>query len=264
MNGILLVDKPAGITSHDVVDHARRRLGIQRIGHAGTLDPAATGLLILLIGPATRQAADFQGLDKNYRATLRLGETTDTQDSEGRILRRQEVPSFTSAQLEEVFARFRGEIEQEVPAYSAVRIQGKHSYEFARAGVEVARPVRSVTIYDLKILSVHLPDIEFEASCSKGTYIRTLCADIGETLGCGGHLCQLRRTRIGSYRIEDAVTLEELQPGHLHSVHASPPEADPPLAETISARTEEAVRPEALEGERPATDRLSADRPCGD
>ena len=218
MNGILLIDKPAGITSHDVVDRVRRALHIRRVGHAGTLDPSATGLLILLVGTTTRQAASLLGLDKVYRATLRLGETTDTQDAQGRILRRCEVGSFTKEQVEEVCARFRGEIQQEVPAYSAIRIQGRRSYELARAGIEAARPTRSVVIHELKLLSVQLPEIEFEVTCSKGTYIRTLCSDLGEALGCGGHLRQLRRTRIGSYRIEDAVTLEELQPPHVHEI----------------------------------------------
>ncbi len=215
MDGFLLIDKPAGITSHDVVDRIRSRFQIRRVGHGGTLDPAATGLLVLFIGKATRQASIFLESDKTYLAVLRLGETTDTQDTQGRLLKKQEIPSLTRDKIETVFSRFRGEIEQEVPAYSAVRIQGKRSYALARAGLPVPRSVRRVIVYDLAVLNVRLPEIEFEVTCSKGTYIRALCAAFGEAFGCGGHLASLRRTRIGSLSIDQAVSLDEVAPHHV-------------------------------------------------
>ena len=211
-DGLLLIDKPAGLTSHDVVDAIRRRFGIRRVGHGGTLDPAATGLLVLLIGSATRRADFLLTAEKTYRATLRLGIATDTQDAQGRPTATREVPSFSRQQLEEAFARFVGEIEQEIPAYSAVWIQGKRSYELARAGVAIPPRSRRVNIRQLTVLDVRLPDVEFEVICSKGTYVRMLCADLGNALGCGGHLAQLRRTRIGPYMIEQAVALESCSP----------------------------------------------------
>ncbi len=212
MDGLLLVDKPAGITSHDVVAGIRRRFRIRPVGHGGTLDPAATGLLVLLIGKATRQASSLLGADKTYRATLRLGVTTDTQDGDGRVLEARAVGPLTLDQVEAACARFRGTIEQEIPAYSARRIQGKHSYALARAGVTVPRRVRQVTIHELQVLGLHLPDVELEITCSKGTYIRTLCADLGSALNCGGHLHWLRRTRVGSFSIDQAAPFDEVQP----------------------------------------------------
>lgn len=208
-DGILLIDKPAGITSHDVVDHVRRRFGIRRVGHTGTLDPAATGLLILLLGHATRQARFFLESDKSYLATLSLGITTDTLDAQGQVLKTHPVGLLTPDQIESVCQRFRGEIEQLVPAYSAVQIQGRRSYALARAGIAIPPTHRKVIIHRLEILGIRLPEVDLEISCSKGTYIRSLCADIGEALGCGGHLKALRRTRIGSFSIEQAVKLEE-------------------------------------------------------
>lgn len=214
-DGLLLIDKPSGLTSHDVVDAVRRRLGIRRVGHGGTLDPAATGLLILLIGPATRRADFLLTAEKTYRATLRLGVATDTQDAQGRITATREVSPISRQQLEETFARFVGQIEQEIPAYSAVWIQGRRSYELARAGVAIPPRSRRVNIRELTVLDVRLPDVEFEVICSKGTYVRTLCVDLGNALGCGGHLSRLRRTRIGPYTIEQAVKLEEARPEHI-------------------------------------------------
>ena len=212
MDGLLLVDKPAGVTSHDVVAGIRRRFRIRPVGHGGTLDPAATGLLVLLVGKATRQAASLLGADKTYRATLRLGVTTDTQDGEGRVLESRPVGSLTLDQVEAACARFRGTTEQEIPAYSAGRIQGKRSYLLARAGVAVPRRVRLVTIHELRVLELRLPDVDLEIACSKGTYIRTLCADLGQALGCGGHLHRLRRIRVGSFRIDQAVPFDQARP----------------------------------------------------
>lgn len=215
LNGLLLIDKPSGMTSHDVVDCVRRRFGMRRIGHGGTLDPAATGLLILLVGQATRHARYLLSADKTYDATLRLGETTDTQDGEGKVLQRREVPPLTAEQIEEVCRRFRGEIEQEIPAYSAVRIQGKRFYDLARAGKSVPRRLRKVRIHSLVVRAIRLPEVELGITCSSGTYIRTLCADLGAALGCGGHLSRLSRTKVGPFGLEHAVSLEATGSQHL-------------------------------------------------
>ena len=218
MTGLLLIDKPAGITSHDVVDRIRSRFQMRRVGHGGTLDPAATGLLILLLGDATRRAGALLNAEKEYLAILRLGVATDTQDAEGRVLQTREVGPLTPAQIEETCARFRGEIDQEIPAYSATRIQGRRSYELARAGIAIPSRVRRVAIRELTVLQVHLPELDLRITCSKGTYIRALCSDLGTALGCGGHLAKLRRTRIGPFTIDQAVKLEEAGPQHLRTV----------------------------------------------
>jgi len=215
MDGLLLIDKPAGITSHDAVDFIRRRFQIRRVGHGGTLDPAATGLLILLVGPATRRAATLLGADKTYQATLRLGVTTDTQDGQGKVLETRPVGSFSLTQIQQACSRFLGEIQQKVPAYSAVRVGGKRSYLLARAGIAVPERIRTVRIDELKVLALNLPDLHLEIRCSKGTYIRMLCEDLGAALGCGGHLAHLRRTRVGPFTLDQAVTLEQAGPEHL-------------------------------------------------
>lgn len=212
MDGLLLIDKPAGMTSHDVVDEIRRRFRMRRVGHGGTLDPAATGLLILLLGRATRHARILLGADKTYVGTLLLGRSTDTQDSEGRVLAEREVGPLTREQVEQACARFRGQIEQQVPAYSAVRIQGRRFYDLARAGKPVPRRVRKVTVRDLQVLDLRLPEVDLEITCSSGTYVRTLCSDLGDALGCGGHLLRLTRTRVGPFRLSEATRLEEARP----------------------------------------------------
>ena len=213
--GILLIDKPAGITSHDVVDIIRHRFGLRRVGHGGTLDPAATGLLILLLGRATQQASRFLGMDKTYLATLRLGVATDTQDAQGKVVETRPVGPLTLEEIESACDRFRGEVEQKIPAYSAVRIQGKRFYELARAGQEVPQRFRRVTVKQLKVVEVRLPEVHLEITCSSGTYIRTLCADLGSALGYGGHMSRLTRTRVGPYTLEDAVKLEQVGSQHL-------------------------------------------------
>ncbi|MBI1952966.1 MAG: tRNA pseudouridine(55) synthase TruB [Candidatus Omnitrophica bacterium] len=218
MDGLLLIDKPSGITSHDVVDRVRRRFKVRKVGHAGTLDPMATGLLILLVGAATRRAQEFLQCDKSYLAAVRLGKTTDTQDAEGKILTEQEVGPLTGDEIEEACRRFRGEIEQEIPAYSAVRIQGRRSYALARAGLEVPRRSRRIRIDELTILAVRLPEVELKVTCSSGTYIRALASGLGEVLGCGAHLARLRRIRVGSFTIDQAVKLDEVEPRHLLAV----------------------------------------------
>ena len=200
------------MTSHDVVDWVRRRFGIRRVGHGGTLDPAATGLLILLLGQSTRHARYLLSADKTYLSTLLLGQATDTQDGEGKVLQTREVGPLTRRQIEEVCARFQGEIEQEIPAYSAVRIRGKRFYDLARAGKAVPRRIRRVLVHSLKVLEVRLPEVDLEVRCSSGTYIRTLCADLGTALGCGGHLSRLCRTQVGPFNLQQAVPLDQVGP----------------------------------------------------
>ena len=203
MNGILLVDKPEGWTSHDVVAKLRGVLGERRMGHSGTLDPMATGLLIVFAGRATRAVSFSESEEKCYQARLRLGMETDTQDITGTVLRTcpQRV---TRAELEAVLSRFRGEIEQVPPMYSAIKVGGQKLYEIARKGGEVARKPRSICIHELTVAGEADGDFLLNVRCSKGTYIRTLCHDIGAALGCGGVMSALRRTAVGAYRVEDA------------------------------------------------------------
>ncbi|TAL12890.1 MAG: tRNA pseudouridine(55) synthase TruB [Nitrospirae bacterium] len=230
VDGVLVVNKPAGWTSHDVVAKARALLGGAKVGHTGTLDPAATGVLLLCLGKATRIAEYLVQADKEYRAVLRLGVATDTQDATGAVTARAEGALPDRAAIDAVMGRFVGRHRQVPPMYSAVKIQGVPLYKSARAGRTVDRPAREYTVHSLKILSVTSPaesavvgvggaplagppstlDVTFDVVCSKGTYVRTLCADIGEALGVGGHLAALERRRIGRFGLEDAVTLDDL------------------------------------------------------
>lgn len=210
MSGILLVDKPAGWTSHDVVGRLRRMTGQRRIGHSGTLDPMATGLLVVFLGRATRAVEFAEGHDKAYTALLRPGVVTDTLDTTGAVLATSpERP--TLSELEAALGAFRGEIEQLPPMYSALKHNGKKLYEIARAGGEVERKPRPVTIYRLECTGERDGDFVLEVECSKGTYIRTLCDDIGRALGCGACMSGLRRTRAGGFDVRDALTIEEIE-----------------------------------------------------
>ena len=210
MSGILLVDKPAGWTSHDVVGRLRRMTGQRRIGHSGTLDPMATGLLVVFLGRATRAVEFAEGHDKAYTALLRPGIGTDTLDTTGAVLATSpERP--TLSELEAALGAFRGEIEQLPPMYSALKYNGKKLYEIARAGGEVERKPRPVTIYRLECTGERDGDFVLEVECSKGTYIRTLCDDIGRALGCGACMSGLRRTRAGGFDVRDALTIEEIE-----------------------------------------------------
>ena len=200
MNGILLVDKPADWTSHDVVAKLRGVLGERRMGHSGTLDPMATGLLVVFAGRATRAVSFSENHTKCYEAHLRLGFTTDTQDTTGTVLSRSEC-AVSRAELEAVLPQFRGDILQVPPMYSALKVDGKKLYEIARRGGEVARQARPVTIEELTVLGEADGDYVLRVRCSKGTYIRTLCHDIGAALGCGGVMSALRRTEVGAYRV---------------------------------------------------------------
>ncbi len=209
VNGVLTIDKPAGWTSMDVCAKLRGILREKRVGHAGTLDPMATGVLPVLVGRATR-AVDFvaQG-EKEYVAALRLGVETDTQDLTGAVLAQAPVPPDARARLEALLPRFTGEIDQVPPMYSAVKVGGRKLYELARKGMEVERRPRRVTIHTLEILDQSGPGaFTLRVVCSKGTYVRTLCHDLGRALGCGGAMAVLRRTRVGRFTLEGAVTLE--------------------------------------------------------
>jgi len=210
LNGILLVDKPAGLTSHDVVSRLRRATGMRRIGHTGTLDPAATGLLILCLGPATRLSEFLTGLEKTYEGTLRLGLTTNSYDLDGEVLSEQPVPSISEDDIRRVFEKFTGDIMQAPPPVSAVKIEGERSYKRARRGEDVKPEPRPVSVLRFDLLSWESPDVEFLVECTRGTYARSLCHDAGQMLGCGGVLARLRRTAVGKHRIEDAATLEQL------------------------------------------------------
>ena len=209
MNGILLVDKSADWTSHDVVAKLRGVFGEKRIGHAGTLDPMATGLLVVFLGRATKAVSFAETQEKRYIARLRLGVTTDTQDITGNVLARTEQ-NITRAELEAALEAFRGEILQTPPMYSAIKVNGKRLYEIARRGGEVARAARPITIHRLELIGMLDGDWLLDVTCSKGTYIRTLCHDIGAALGCGGTMVSLRRIAVGAYRVRDAYTVEAL------------------------------------------------------
>ncbi len=209
-DGVLIVKKEIGWTSHDVVAKVRGLLGGAKVGHAGTLDPAATGVLPLLIGKATRVAEYLVGWDKEYRAVLRLGETTDTQDATGTVLQQVDTAGVNAETLDGVVARFRGPQKQVPPMYSAVKVAGRPLYKSARAGETVERTERDIVVHELDVTAVDGRDISLRIVCSKGTYIRTLCADMGQALGVGGHLLSLERTRVGSLAIEQGVTVEQI------------------------------------------------------
>lgn len=210
INGIIVVHKEAGFTSHDVVAKMRGICGQKKIGHTGTLDPMATGVLPVCLGSATKLCDMLADKDKEYEAGLLLGVETDTQDVTGRILRERAV-EVREEEIRRCAASFVGEYLQVPPMYSALKVNGRKLYELARAGKEVERAARPVTIHGLEILDIALPVVSMRVSCSKGTYIRTLCADMGERLGCGGTMKSLVRTRVGGFLSESAVTLGELQ-----------------------------------------------------
>ena len=211
MNGIILIDKPLGKTSHDMVYFVRRLTGIKKVGHTGTLDPDASGVLPVCIGKATKVCDMLTVSDKEYIAALAFGKTTDTQDASGRILSECEVKAGQS-DIENTIKKFIGEIEQIPPMFSAVKKDGKKLYELARQGISVEREPRKVNIYNIEILNINMKEktAEIRVMCSKGTYIRTLCEDIGNSLGCGAYMKSLRRTKSGGFSINDCRTGEEL------------------------------------------------------
>ena len=209
MDGIVIVDKPQGWTSQDVTARLRRVFGTRRIGHGGTLDPMATGVLPVFVGRATRAVEFFEHAEKTYETVLRLGITTDTEDMTGTVLTEEKV-SFTEEQLQETLAAFRGEILQVPPMYSALKVNGQKLCDLARKGKTVARQPRPITIHELTLVERGENTLRLRVRCSKGTYIRTLCKDIGEKLGCGGCMESLRRVAAGEYTIDEAVPLQTL------------------------------------------------------
>ena len=209
MNGIVIIDKPQGWTSQDVTARLRRVFNTRRIGHGGTLDPMATGVLPVFVDRATRGVEFFEHAEKTYETVLRLGLTTDTEDISGNVLTEQDA-FVTPSQLEAVLDQFRGEIMQVPPMYSALKINGQKLVDLARKGKTVERQPRPITIHELTLLSMEADGIHLRVRCSKGTYIRTLCKDIGEALGCGGCMAALRRVQAGEYTIDQAVPLQEL------------------------------------------------------
>jgi len=213
LNGVLLVDKGPDMTSHDVVAVARRTLNTKKIGHCGTLDPMATGLLILVIGKATKIQDLLMSEDKEYTGTLELGKTTNTQDAEGEVVTEREVPAFSAEQITAAFERFKGDFHQTPPMVSAIKMDGVPLYKLARQGKEVVREPRFVHVYSYRIDGIRLPEVDFTVKCSKGFYVRTYAHDIGEVLGCGAHLKALRRTRSGKFDLVRSVTFDELKHG---------------------------------------------------
>ncbi|MEM1043846.1 MAG: tRNA pseudouridine(55) synthase TruB [Bacteroidota bacterium] len=208
---ILLVDKPSGISSFGVIRRLRPLLGTKKIGHAGTLDPAATGLLICLVGrAATRLQDHFMGLPKTYTGTIRLGQTTETYDAEGEVAETRDASGVTDADLDAARQAFLGETKQRPPMYSAVKVDGERLYKKARRGQTVERVARPVTVYRFDLTERQGDDVNFVVECSKGTYVRTLAHDLGQVLGVGAHLAALRRTAIGPFRVDEAWTLDAM------------------------------------------------------
>ena len=216
LSGILNLDKPRGMTSHDVVAAVRRILGIRAVGHTGTLDPDASGVLVLCLGSATKFARFFENLEKTYWTVLQLGLCTDTQDATGTVTRQCEVRPLTRAQLCDVLDRFQGPLEQIPPMYSAVKYHGQRLYRLARQGHTVARSARNIFIRHLALLDQHGTQVTLSVTCSKGTYIRALGEDIGMALGCGAHVIHLQRCRVGPFSLQRAYSLDVLQ----QQVHA--------------------------------------------
>src|SRR5512137_2078851 len=213
ISGVLVIDKPIGMTSHDVVNAVRYGTGIRRAGHTGTLDPRASGVLVILVGPAVRLSEFVSASDKRYQAIIRLGNATDTYDSEGHFVRETTAApiNVTEEQFNEVLQRFIGEIEQTPPAYSAVKLHGRKAYEMARQGEEVEIAPRKINVYHLEILEWAPPEVVIDVHCSSGTYVRSLANDVGAALGCGAYLVGLRSTKSGRFSLRDAVPLRKLQ-----------------------------------------------------
>ncbi len=208
---VFLVDKDVGFTSFDAVNLIRKRARIKKVGHAGTLDPAATGLLIICTGKKTKSINEFQGQNKTYEGTIYLGKTTPSMDRETEFIEEKDITGITLEQIEEVRKSFLGKQTQIPPMYSALKHKGKALYKYARKGIEVVRAPREFEVFNFEILKVELPELTFEINCTKGTYIRVIANDFGGRLGCGAYLSSLRRTKIGDYDVKDALTIDELK-----------------------------------------------------
>ena len=217
IEGILVVNKPMGLTSHDVVQDVRRKFRMQQVGHAGTLDPLATGVLVVLLGRSTKLFNQFVDMDKAYRATLILGTATDSADIQGKVLARSPYEHITREQMEEVFRRSASETEQVPPMVSAVKVQGKKLYQLARKGIAIERRARPIKIHSLELKDFSPPLVQFYLECSKGTYVRQIAEDVGKKLGCGACITQIERTKVGPFHIAEAVNLEEIDERHIRN-----------------------------------------------
>ena len=245
VSGVLVVDKPVGLTSHDVVQVIRRGTGIRRAGHTGTLDPRASGVLVILIGPAVRLSEYVSASDKRYQATIRLGSSTNTYDAEGIV-----TPSniswddITEEQFDEILQKFVGEIEQVPPPYSAIKVKGRRAYDMAREGETVELEPRKINVYSLEVLEWAPPEVVIDVYCSSGTYVRSLANDLGNELGCGAYLIGLRRTKSGKFTLRDAVPLRRLQEAfnagewYRHLIPAAEALADWPMVELDADQVE--------------------------
>jgi tRNA pseudouridine55 synthase len=211
VSGVIVVDKPVGLTSHEVVQIIRRGTNIRRAGHTGTLDPRASGVLVILVGPAVRLSEYVSASDKRYQAVIRLGETTDTYDADGEVLTTGKEVNVTEEQFQETLKSFVGQIEQVPPPYSAIKVQGQKAYEMAREGEEVELAPRIIQVYSLDLLEWAPPEAVIDVYCSSGTYVRSLAHDLGEKLGCGATLVGLRRTKSGRFTLRDAIPLRKLR-----------------------------------------------------
>jgi tRNA pseudouridine55 synthase len=237
VSGVLVVDKPVGLTSHDVVQIIRRGTGIRRAGHTGTLDPRASGVMVVLIGPAVRLSEYVSASDKRYQATLRLGASTNTYDAEGQVTSYANISSISEEYFEDLLKNFVGEIEQVPPPYSAVKVKGRKAYEMARKGEKVELKPRKINVYSLELLEWAPPEAVLDVYCSSGTYVRSLAHDLGNELGTGSHLIGLRRTKSGQFTLRDAVPLRQLQDSFIagewyrYLIPASEALADWPMVE---------------------------------
>ena len=207
MNGILVIDKPSGPTSHDICRHFKKTLPVKKVGHAGTLDPLATGVLVILLDEATKLQSIFMGQDKEYEFTMRLGITTDTYDSEGKIVEQKEVAFDVAEKLPKILPQFVGDILQIPPPFSAIKKNGQPLYKLARRGETVEIAPRKLKIYSLEIVAIDLPDVMMKVRCSCGTYVRSLAHDMGQLLGVGAHITQLRRLRSEPFGVEEAIQI---------------------------------------------------------
>ena len=248
--GLLLIDKPGGITSHDVIDRVRRSLGTRKVGHAGTLDPIATGLLVIGVGRATRLLRFLADLDKTYEGTARLGVETDTLDADGEVIRRVDLPATLSpTRIRAAMAAMEGESMQHPPAYSAVKVGGRRLYEAARAGEVLEAAARRIRVRGFELVRAAGADVDFRVTCSSGTYVRVLLADVGTALGYGAHLVRLRRTTIGPFEVEEATAPDE--PGvplPLERAVAHLPRVDLEPEEAVAAGHGRILGPAALAG----------------
>ncbi len=250
VSGILLLDKPSGLSSNAALGRAKRVLGIKKAGHTGTLDPMASGLLVLCFGEATKVSGFLLDADKAYRAEATLGIATDSEDAEGEVISEQPVPGFQRADIEAVLARFRGSIEQVPPMHSALKHQGQRLYELARRGETVHRPPRPVTLHQLTLVEMDLPRLLLDVVCSKGTYIRSLIRDIGLQLGCGAHMSALERTASGPFRLDQAIGLDALSAMDRDAARALLHPADEALAHLPAVRLDDNASRRLLQGQR--------------